>query len=435
MHDAVRRAPLALLDDLHREEAVDRVGQRLVGERAADEDDGEDVDDRPCHDAGGQADQHEKRHAEQFQKCHGADAAEPPDDERGQQRRERGEDRRDAEHHSDHGGRRVKLPGEEDVEEGRRHPEREPRTTLDQRQHADGPDALEALPPASDVDRLPPFVDQVDRERREQHHGKDAEEARPQGPSVLGPEPEERAERHREQTRQEIPQAGPADRHEAADAEEVHALGGPTLLDHEGRPDDRVATLERSLDGRHHEERHGLVNENEPGRPEDVAGIGNQEDPAPPEEVREDPRGDDGETVGDPVDRGELRDEERVVPRGEQVEVEEESPDAHREPAERRPKDQEPRVPAESTDTTQVLAAAARLPDDENGDQDRQPDGDEPDGQGRVGALLRPVSKSAVAPGRRRECEEAHVSEATRGDPDPQGAPSSPTLTVSLSNL
>src|SRR2546422_11027422 len=79
---------------------------------------------------------------------------------------------------------------------------------------------------------------------------------------------------------------------------------------------------ERSLDGRHHEERHGLVNENEPGRPEDVAGIGKQEDAAPPEEVREDPRGDDGETVGDTVDRGELRDEERVVRRGEQGEVE-----------------------------------------------------------------------------------------------------------------
>src|SRR2546425_10184404 len=86
------------------------------------------------------------------------------------------------------------------------------------------------------------------------------------------------------------------------------------------------------------------------------------------------------------------------------------------------------RVPAESTDTTQVLAAAARLPD----------------GQGRVGALLRPVSVSAVAPGRRRECREArdgrteaersptalrdHVLEATRGDPGPQGAPSSPTF-------
>src|SRR5437899_13107878 len=82
---------------------------------------------------------------------------------------------------------------------------------------------------------------------------------------------------------------------------------------------------------------------------------------------------------------------------------------------------------------------------------DRQPDGDEPDGQGRVGALLGPVSVSAVAPGRRRECEEArdgraelersptalrdHVSEATRGDLRPQGAPSSPTLTVSRSNL
>ena len=93
------------------------------------------------------------------------------------------------------------------------------------------------------------------------------------------------------------------------------------------------------------------------------------------------------------------------------------------------------RVPAESTDTTQVLAAAARLPD----------------GQGRVGALLGPVSVSAVAPGRRREYQEArdgraeaersptalrdHVSEATRGDPRPQGAPSSPTLTVSRSNL
>src|SRR3989454_12216118 len=93
---------------------------------------------------------------------------------------------------------------------------------------------------------------------------------------------------------------------------------------------------------------------------------------------------------------------------------------------------------------TQVLAAAARLPDDENGDQDRQPDSDEPDGQGRVGALLRPVSVSAVAPGRRREYQEArdgcteaersptarrdHVLEATRGDPGPQGAPSSPTF-------
>src|SRR5438128_7845062 len=48
---------------------------------------------------------------------------------------------------------------------------------------------------------------------------------------------------------------------------------------------------------------------------------GNQKDAAPPEEVREDPRGDHGQTVSNPVDGGELRDEERVVSRGEQVEI------------------------------------------------------------------------------------------------------------------
>src|SRR5205823_12154899 len=110
--------------------------------------------------------------------------------------------------------------------------------------------------------------------------------------------------------------------------------------------------------------------------------------------------------------------------------------DAHGEPAQRSPQEQQSRVPAKATDPAQVLAPAARLPEEEDGDEDRQPDADEPDGQRRAGALLWPVAVSPIAPGRRREREDArdgraghersatplrdHVPEATPRDPGAQ---------------
>src|SRR6266702_1113830 len=133
-------------------------------------------------------------------------------------------------------------------------------------------------------------------------------------------------------------------------------------LHHERRADDRVTALEGALHSSQHEQRHGIVGKDQSSRTEDVAAVGNQKDAAPPEEVRQDPRGDDGETVSNPVDRGELRDEERVVSRGEQVEIEQEPPDAHREPAERSAQQQESRVPAETAHASQIVPAAARLP-------------------------------------------------------------------------
>src|SRR5881628_1472448 len=137
-----------------------------------------------------------------------------------------------------------------------------------------------------------------------------------------------------------------------------------------------------TMNGGQHEERHRIVGEDQARRTEDVAAVGNQKDAAPPEEVREDPRGDDGETVGNPIDGGQLRDEERVVSCGEQVEIEQEPPDAHREAAERSAQQQESRVPAETAHASEIVAAAARLPEEEKAHEDRERDAKEPDDAG-----------------------------------------------------
>ena len=181
------------------------------------------------------------------------------------------------------------------------------------------------------------------------------------------------------------------------------------MLHHERRTDDRVAALERALHSGQHEQRHGIVGDDQSSRAEDVAAVGNQKDAAPPEEVRQDPRGDDGETVSNPVDRGELRDEERVVSRGEQVEIEQEPPDAHREPAERSAQEQESRVPAEPAHAPQIVPTAARLPEEQEAHENRERDAEEPDDARYLRAFVRRVRVSDVAPGHRgREREDTH---------------------------
>src|SRR6266446_6952639 len=115
--------------------------------------------------------------------------------------------------------------------------------------------AFEALPPAPDVDRLPALVDQVDRDGGEQHDRQDDDEARAQRSRLLGAEAEKRPQDQRQEAGEQIAEARRADGQEPADAEEVNALVGPALLDHERRADDGVAALEQSLNGREHEQR------------------------------------------------------------------------------------------------------------------------------------------------------------------------------------
>src|SRR5262249_47740361 len=161
------------------------------------------------------------------------------------------------------------------------------------------------------------------------------------------------------------------------------------------------AALEGALHGGQHEQRHGVVREDQSSRPEDVAAVGNEEHAATSEEVRENSGGNDGQTVSNPVDGGELRDEERVVPGGEYVEIEQKPPDAHRKAAERSAQQEESRVPAETAHAPQVVAAAARLPEQKEGDDDRERDAKEPDNAGDLGTLVRSVGVPDIAPGQR----------------------------------
>src|SRR2546428_154934 len=87
-----------------------------------------------------------------------------------------------------------------------------------------------------------------------------------------------------------------------ADAEEVNALVGPALLDHEWWADDGVATLEQALNGGEREQRRGLSHDDERGRSHDVAGVRDQEHAAAPEEIRQDAGGRDPAALGGPVD-------------------------------------------------------------------------------------------------------------------------------------
>src|SRR5262249_61870298 len=101
------------------------------------------------------------------------------------------------------------------------------------------------------------------------------------GGAARRPEPEERGEGDRKRARQNVAQAGGADRQERGDAEQVHALGGPALLHHERWTHDRVAALEGALHSGQHEQRRGIVGDDQSSRTEDVSAVGNQKDAGP----------------------------------------------------------------------------------------------------------------------------------------------------------
>ena len=186
----------------------------------------------------------------------------------------------------------------------------------------------------------------------------------------------------------------------------MNALVRSALLDHERWADDRVTAFERALDGGERQQRGRLRHEHQSGRADDVAGVRDQEHAPPPEQIGQDAGRDHREPVADPVERGELGDEQRVVSGGEQVEIEEQPPDAHRESAERGPQQEQPRVPAEAPDAIEVVAAVTSPLRDDHEEQQREHDPDEPGRERGRRASVRAVL--TVAPGGPRDHPEGH---------------------------
>jgi hypothetical protein len=152
-----------------------------------------------------------------------------------------------------------------------------------------------------------------------------------------------------------------ADLDAAVEAEEIHALVGAALFDHERRPHDRVAAFEQSRYRREHEQPARVGDKDDRRGRQQIAAVSSEKYPAPAEKIGEYPGGNHRKAVAGPIDRGELGDKKQIESDSEQIEVEEQAQQTHRQAAERAAQKQQAGIEAKAAEALADEGSSLRL--------------------------------------------------------------------------